>query len=163
MSIRREDIDAGRVALAGVATGARIGPVSPGEVLREEFLIPLGLSATRLAREIGVPTNRITGIVNETRAVSAATAILLGERFGTTPRFWMGLQASFDLEKASKEASENGRRAAARPRRDINLAKDAAARIAAKVLSGRPASSAEQKALARSVLSAQTVRKGQRP
>ncbi|WP_424140841.1 HigA family addiction module antitoxin [Roseomonas chloroacetimidivorans] len=100
MTITREDLDAGRVDLLDVVTGETIPPVSPGEVLREEFLVPMGLSAKRLAAEIGVPTNRITSIINGTRAVTAETAILLARRFGNSPEFWLGLQVGLDLERA---------------------------------------------------------------
>lgn len=72
----------------------------PGEVLNEEFMIPSGLSARRLADEIGVPPNRITEIIRERRDVSADTAIRLARRFGTTPQFWMNLQVAYDLSKA---------------------------------------------------------------
>jgi addiction module HigA family antidote len=72
----------------------------PGEVLREEFLHPLGMSARALAREIDVPPNRVTGIVNEERDVSADTAIRLGKFFGTSAEFWLGLQRDYDLAKA---------------------------------------------------------------
>jgi addiction module HigA family antidote len=77
--------------------------VHPGEVLREEFLKPLGLSQNRLAREIGVPPRRINEIVLEKRAVTADTALRLAAYFGTSARFWMGLQADYDLERARRE------------------------------------------------------------
>jgi addiction module HigA family antidote len=72
----------------------------PGEVLREEYLVPLGLSARALARALDVPANRLTEIMRGSRDVSADTAIRLGRYFGTDPRFWMNLQASHDLSKA---------------------------------------------------------------
>jgi antitoxin HigA-1 len=72
----------------------------PGEVLREEFLHPLGMSARALAREIDVPPNRVTQIINEKRDVSADTAIRLGKFFGTSAEFWLGLQRDFDLAEA---------------------------------------------------------------
>jgi antitoxin HigA-1 len=72
----------------------------PGEVLNEEFMIPLGFSARRLAEEIGVPANRITDIIRGRRDVSADTAIRLGRRFGTTPQFWLNLQGAHDLSEA---------------------------------------------------------------
>ncbi len=72
----------------------------PGEVLGEEFMKPLGLSANRLAEEIGVPANRLSEIVRGRRGVTADTAIRLGRRFGTTPDFWMNLQASHDVSLA---------------------------------------------------------------
>jgi addiction module HigA family antidote len=72
----------------------------PGEVLREEYLVPLGMSARALAQAIGVPPNRLTEIMRGTRDVSADTAIRLGRYFGTDPRFWLNLQAAHDLSKA---------------------------------------------------------------
>jgi addiction module HigA family antidote len=77
----------------------------PGEVLREEYLVPLGLSARALARELDVPANRLTEILRGTRDVSADTAIRLGRYFGTDPRFWLNLQAAHDLSKAEKARS----------------------------------------------------------
>jgi len=74
----------------------------PGEVLREEYLVPLGLSARALAKELGVPANRLTEIMRGTRDVTADTAIRLGRYFGTDPRFWLNLQAAHDLSKAEK-------------------------------------------------------------
>jgi addiction module HigA family antidote len=74
----------------------------PGEVLREEYLVPLGLSARALARELDVPPNRLTEIMRGTRDVSADTAIRLGRYFGTDPRFWLNLQAAYDLSKAEQ-------------------------------------------------------------
>ena len=84
--------------LSDVTTGERIGAVTPGDVLREEFLVPLDLSARALARELGVPHDRITEIVNGCRAVTAHTAVLLSDRFGTSAEFWMNLQVAHDLE-----------------------------------------------------------------
>ena len=74
----------------------------PGEVLREEYLVPLGLSARALAKVLGVPANRLTEIMRGTRDVSADTAIRLGRYFGTDPRFWLNLQAAHDLSKAER-------------------------------------------------------------
>jgi addiction module HigA family antidote len=74
----------------------------PGEVLREEYLVPLGLSARALAKELDVPPNRLTEIMRGTRDVSADTAIRLGRYFGTDPRFWLNLQAAYDLSKAEQ-------------------------------------------------------------
>jgi len=100
MAIRIEDV-AG-LDVTDVAGAERIGPVKPGEVLREEFMVPLGLSGRALARELGVPSNRITEIVAGTRAISAETAIMLGERFGTSAEFWLTLQMMHDLEAARR-------------------------------------------------------------
>jgi len=77
----------------------------PGEILNEEFLIPLGLSARRLAGEIDVPPNRVSEIVRGRRDVTADTAIRLSRRFGTTPQFWLNLQSAHDLSKT--EATKN--------------------------------------------------------
>ncbi len=77
----------------------------PGEVLREEYLVPLGLSARALAKELDVPANRLTEMMRGTRDVSADTAIRLGRYFGTDPRFWLNLQAAYDLSKAEKAHS----------------------------------------------------------
>ena len=101
MAIRVEDI-AG-MDFSDVAGTERIGPVTPGDVLREDFMVPLGLSARGLAREMGVPSNRITAILPGERRVTAETAILLGERFGTSAEFWMNLQTAHDLEEARRE------------------------------------------------------------
>lgn len=75
----------------------------PGEVLAEEFLKPLGLSARALGDAIGVPPNRLTEIMRGRRDVSADTAIRLGRYFGADPRFWLNLQAAHDLSKAEAE------------------------------------------------------------
>jgi len=77
----------------------------PGEVLREEYLVPLGLSARALAKELDVPANRLTEIMRGARDVSADTAIRLGRYFGTDPRFWLNLQAAYDLSKAENAHS----------------------------------------------------------
>lgn len=86
-------------------TGEAIPAVTPGDVLREEFLQPMGLSARALARDIGVPANRITEILNGARTVTAPTALLLARRFGTSPEFWMNLQTAHDLELARAQTA----------------------------------------------------------
>ena len=75
-------------------------PVHPGEMLREEFLIPLRLSAGRVAKACGVPRTRIERIIREEIGVTGDTAIRLGRFFGTTPQFWINLQARYELETA---------------------------------------------------------------
>ena len=75
----------------------------PGEILREEFMIPLGLSANALSREIDVPPNRITSIVAQVRAVTPDTALRLARYFDTTPEFWLNLQTAHDLSVAQSE------------------------------------------------------------
>lgn len=104
--ILREDVEAGRAGLDAVTDPAvpRLPPLTPGEVLAEEFLRPLGLSASALARELGVPANRVTAILHGQRAVSADTALRLAARFGTTAEFWMNLQVAHDLDQARAAA-----------------------------------------------------------
>lgn len=75
-------------------------PVHPGEVLREDFLVPLNLSPNALARELRVPATRIHEIVNERRSITAETAIRLARFFSTSAELWMNLQSSYDLRKA---------------------------------------------------------------
>jgi addiction module HigA family antidote len=75
-----------------------LAPIHPGEVLQGDFLVPLGLSQYRLAQDISVPPRRINEIVHGKRAISADTALRLARYFGTTERFWLNLQARFDLE-----------------------------------------------------------------
>ncbi|QSV46244.1 HigA family addiction module antitoxin [Geobacter benzoatilyticus] len=81
----------------------RMRPIHPGEVLREEFLVPLGMSAHALALELKVPAPRINDIVRERRAVTPDTALRLARYFGTTPQFWLNLQTSYDLKIAERE------------------------------------------------------------
>ena len=77
--------------------------IHPGEVLREEFLIPLGVTQYRLAKEIGVTEARISAICSGKRAITADTALRLAAFFGTSSGFWLGLQADYDTEEAAKE------------------------------------------------------------
>ena len=77
----------------------RLAPIHPGEILLEEFLKPLGISQYRLAKEINVPARRINEIVLGKRAISADTALRLSRYFGLSERFWINLQARYDLEK----------------------------------------------------------------
>lgn len=79
--------------------------VHPGEVLLEEFLEPLGLSQNALARALAVPPRRVNEIVLGKRAVTADTALRLARFFGTSERFWLGLQSDFDLEEARRAAA----------------------------------------------------------
>ena len=79
-------------------------PIHPGKILSVEFLEELGVTSYALAKAIGVPTNRITGIVNGDRAISADTALRLAQFFGNSPQFWMNLQMHYDLEVAKRRA-----------------------------------------------------------
>ena len=76
----------------------RLAPVHPGEILEEEFLRPLALTQYRLAKGLKVPARRINEIVHGTRAITADTALRLARYFGTSDRFWLNLQARYDLE-----------------------------------------------------------------
>lgn len=84
--------------------GERGVPIHPGEFLREDFLVPLGLSASALALALRVPVTRISEIVRERRGITADTALRLGRYFGTTPDFWMKMQMSYDLALAQRES-----------------------------------------------------------
>ena len=75
-------------------------PVTPGEILLEEFLEPMGISQYRLAKDISVPPRRINEIVHGKRSITVDTALRLARYFGTSERFWMNLQTRYDLEKA---------------------------------------------------------------
>ena len=87
--------------------------ITPGEILAEEFMEPLGVSQNRLARDMDVPVSRISGIIKSERSITGDTALRLAAFFGTTPEFWMNLQADFDL-RAAKRAK--GKEIAARVR-----------------------------------------------
>jgi addiction module HigA family antidote len=102
MTISREALEAGKVDLSDVIgrTPRRIAPVHPGEILREEFLDPLGITPYRLAKDIGVPLTRIAAILAGARAITADTALRLGRFFGMSAEFWLGLQQHYDLGTA---------------------------------------------------------------
>lgn len=76
-----------------------LADITPGEILDEEFLKPMGITQYRLAKDIGVPPRRINEIVKGQRAITADTALRLGRYFGTTPEFWLNLQTHYDLER----------------------------------------------------------------
>ncbi len=88
----------------------KMKPLHPGEVLLEEFLKPMGITPYRLAKDIGVPTNRITGLVNGERSLSADTALRLSQYFGTSAKVWVGLQADYDLSIAAANSNSAIRR-----------------------------------------------------
>lgn len=81
---------------------SRLSNIHPGEILLEEFLIPMNISQNKLAREVGVSPRRINEICLQKRAITAETAILLARFFGNSERFWLGLQMDYDLEEARK-------------------------------------------------------------
>ncbi|OFW97942.1 MAG: addiction module antidote protein, HigA family [Acinetobacter sp. RIFCSPHIGHO2_12_41_5] len=84
----------------------KLQPVHPGEVLLEEFLKPMGLSQNRVAINIGVPPRRINEIILQKRRITADTALRFARFFGTSPEFWLGLQAQYDLDVTSDELGE---------------------------------------------------------
>ena len=86
--------------------GPKIRPVHPGEVLAQEFLEPHGLTASALARALGVPANRISDLVRGRLGISGDTALRLARFFGTSPEIWLNLQARFDLDRARDENGE---------------------------------------------------------
>lgn len=83
-----------------------LSPVHPGEILREEFMLPLDLSSHALARAIGVTAARVNDIANEKRGITADTALRLGRYFGTTADVWINLQKRFDLETARRDLGD---------------------------------------------------------
>lgn len=85
-------------------------PIHPGEILQEEFLAPLSISQYRLAKEMSVPPRRINEIVRGSRAISADTALRLARYFGTSERFWLNLQARYDLEVEKDRLGDRLRR-----------------------------------------------------
>ncbi len=86
-----------------MAKSERLPPIHPGEILREDFLKPLGISMNRLALALRVPVTRIAEIVHERRGITPDTALRLGRYFNTSARFWMNAQSSYDLEVAQDE------------------------------------------------------------
>ncbi len=102
VTIERDDIDRPQVDFSDVASGRRLPPIHPGEILRDEFLTPLDISVYRLAQALRISRPRLNDIVRGRRAVTIDTALRLGRYFGTTPAFWINLQTRFDLEVAER-------------------------------------------------------------
>ncbi|MBK7593527.1 MAG: HigA family addiction module antidote protein [Betaproteobacteria bacterium] len=100
MIIRRDELR--KVDFSDVTTGKRLAPVHPGAVLLRDFIEPMGVSRYRVAKNIGVAQRRIDLICRGDAAVSAEMALRLGSLFGTTPEFWVNLQAQYDLEVAER-------------------------------------------------------------
>ncbi len=84
----------------------KLAPVSPGEILNEEFLKPMGLSQNRLARDLGVPPRRINEIVHGKRRITADTALRLAKYFKMSPEFWLGLQMDYELDLATERVGD---------------------------------------------------------
>lgn len=89
---------------------SKLRPVHPGEILREDYMVPLGLSMNRLALELRVPVTRIAEIVHERRGITPDTALRLARYFDTTPLFWMNLQSAYDLAAAEDQELEKIKR-----------------------------------------------------
>jgi len=96
MTIKRDDL--ATVDFSDITADEQLAHVPPGDVLLHEFMLPLNLSARAVARDLDVPANRITEIINGERAITADTAVRLGRRFGASAEFWMNLQTAHDLE-----------------------------------------------------------------
>jgi addiction module HigA family antidote len=92
------------------AVAKKLSPVHPGEVLREDFLLPMRLTPYAVAKAVGVPRTRIERLAREEAPVTADTALRLARYFGTTPGFWMGIQAQYDIERAEDELATDLRR-----------------------------------------------------
>lgn len=103
MTVKREDVDSHRVDFSDVASGRRLPPVHPGEILRDEFLEPMGLSVYGLAKALHVPRSRANDIVRGRRGITTDTALRLARYFGTTAEFWINLQARHDLDVADRD------------------------------------------------------------
>lgn len=86
-----------------MAKSRKLPPIHPGEILREDFLGPLGISMNKLALDLHVPVTRIAEIVHERRGITPDTALRLGRYFNTSARFWLNAQAAYDLEVAQDE------------------------------------------------------------
>ena len=80
--------------------------VTPGEILQEEFLVPMGITQYRLSKELCIPQTRISGIINGNRRITADTALRLSSFFGNSAKFWLGLQNDYDIENATACISE---------------------------------------------------------
>jgi antitoxin HigA-1 len=98
MAIKRDELHT--MDFSDVSDGTRLSPVHPGEVLLHDYLEPLEITQYRLATTISVPPRRINEIVHGKRAITADTALRLGQFFGTTPDYWMALQSAYDTETA---------------------------------------------------------------
>ncbi len=86
-----------------MAKSRRLPPIHPGEILREDFMVPLGISMNKLALDLRVPVTRVAEIVHERRGITPDTALRLGRYFNTSARFWLNAQAAYDLEVAQDE------------------------------------------------------------
>ena len=109
MTIRRDALR--KTDFSDISSGKRLAPVHPGYVLLKDFIEPMGISRYRVAKNINVPQRRIDLICRGEAAVSAEMALRLGRLFGSTPEFWVNLQAQYDLEVAKRAAGKEIARA----------------------------------------------------
>ncbi len=84
----------------------KLAPITPGDILLEEFLEPMGISQAKLARDIKVPPNRINQIINGRREITADTALRLGKYFGVEPEFWLNLQMRFNMKVVTEKTGK---------------------------------------------------------
>ena len=103
MTIKREDIETGKIDFSDITTGRRLPAVHPGDVLKTEFLEPLSLSVYQLAKDLKVQRSRLNEIVLGQRSLTADTALRLAVYFGTTPEYWINLQTQYDLDIANRQ------------------------------------------------------------
>jgi len=109
MTIRRDELR--KIDFSDASSGKRLAPVHPGNVLLKDFIEPMEISRYRVAKNIHVPQRRIDLICRGEAAVSADMALRLGRLFGTTPEFWINLQAQYDLEVAARATGKEIARA----------------------------------------------------
>ena len=102
-TIHTQDLD--HTDFSDVITGNALRPIHPGEILREEYLNPLGMSANALAMSLKIPAPRINDIVREKRGITPDTALRLARYFGSSPEFWLNMQTAYDLRVAKEKAS----------------------------------------------------------
>lgn len=100
MTIRFEELE--HTDFSDVAAGKKLAPIHPGEILREEFLVPLQMTPHALSLALQIPATRINDIVRERRAITTDTALRLARYFGNTAEFWMGLQVDYDMAIARR-------------------------------------------------------------
>ena len=103
MTIKREDIETGKIDFSDITTGRRLPAVHPGDVLKTEFLEPLSLSVYQLAKDLKVQRSRLNEIVLGQRSLTADTALRLAVYFVTTPEYWINLQTQYDLNIANRQ------------------------------------------------------------
>lgn len=85
----------------------KLNNIHPGEILLEEFLVPLNISAYRLSKDIGIPQTRLSAIIKGNRRITADTALRLSKYFGNSPKFWLGLQDDFDIEEEMNNKADS--------------------------------------------------------